>query len=88
VLALLRLLEEKRANAGLPDALQQKQKQQAPDNWWSAIVFVDTKVRLTVLRTVLSVALYIDLSACAIALPTSTPLSLVSATIQQALPLA
>jgi hypothetical protein len=46
VAALLHLLEEKRAEAGLPDALQQQQQQQrqAPQDWWSAIVFVETKV--------------------------------------------
>jgi hypothetical protein len=45
VLSLLRLLAEKKADAGLPDAWQQQQpQQQQPQDWWSAIVFVETKV--------------------------------------------
>lgn len=42
VLALLQLLAAKKTESGLPDMMQQQQ--QPLQDWWSAIVFVDTKV--------------------------------------------
>uniref|UniRef100_A0A383WL31 P-loop containing nucleoside triphosphate hydrolase protein n=1 Tax=Tetradesmus obliquus TaxID=3088 RepID=A0A383WL31_TETOB len=53
VKALLLLLTRKKDDAGLPDAWQPQQQQQQPEDWWSAIVFVKTKLSAFVLTKLL-----------------------------------
>jgi hypothetical protein len=77
VLALLHLLEEKRAEAGLPDALQQqRQQQQAPQDWWSAIVFVETKVSFRSVFCTAVVARPNIWAVCLMSMSMATPLVL------------
>jgi hypothetical protein len=65
--SLLARYLEKRAEAGLPDAMQQhqqQQQQQALQDWWSAIVFVETKVSYAAAAAAAAAAGTIGLVVC------------------------